>query len=449
MSRPFPQNADADSPESPQRPLLADLAAVGDFRRLIEKVDQFEFLVATDDISPLFDALITLPFITGEFQQDGRTLTLGLEKTRLQIPRVRQIPNLPIQIHACSPAAFTTEQIRLASSAAHWEQLVRRAEERGFSLNEFGLWRKGKGKIPWEPVPSATEDSFYASLDLPAIPPEVRDHLFEFDPDRFRPEALIRSEDIRGDLHLHTTYSDGTGSVEEMVAAAHARGLSYIALTDHSQRVYSAGGMDARQVGEYWKKIDQVNERLRRDGDSFRVLKGIEVDVLANGDLDLDDDVLAQADWVVASLHFDLDQSREEIHHRLFRALSNPYVCVMAHPTGKTAWTDFRIDLDRNYLFETAKKYGKALELNSQPRRLDLDWRSCLAARKIGVPIVISTDSHTPDEMAYLRYGINMARKAGLTPNDVLNTKTLEELLAARTAMLDQGEWRLFDRHLD
>jgi DNA polymerase (family 10) len=218
---------------------------------------------------------------------------------------------------------------------------------------------------------------------------------------------------------MHTTATDGKASLEEMVEAARERGLAYVAITDHSKRVSMANGLDARRLRREWAEIDKLNKKLR----GFTVLKGVEVDILEKGGLDLDDEVLAEADWIVASVHYGQNQPRDQITRRIVDALKNPHVSGIAHPTGRILNRRKAYEVDLDVVFKTARDYGKLLELNANPARLDLDDVACAAAKSFGIPIVISSDAHSTHGLDVLRFGINQARRAGLTKEDVANTR--------------------------
>ncbi len=224
-----------------------------------------------------------------------------------------------------------------------------RAKDRGLKINEYGVYRvDGKRE---KMIAGRTEEDVYATLDLPWIPPELREARREFEwADAGALPRLIELEDLRADLHMHTTETDGKASLEEMVEAARGRGLQYIAITDHSKRVTMARGMDGRRLRAQWKQIDKLNERL----DGFRVLKGVEVDILERGGLDLDDDVLAEADWVVASVHYGQNQSRDQITKRVVDALANPNVSAIAHPTGRLLNRREAYEIDLDAVFQAA-----------------------------------------------------------------------------------------------
>ena len=235
---------------------------------------------------------------------------------------------------------------------------------------------------------------------------------------------MIELDDLRGDLHTHTDATDGTATLEEMVEGAQRRGLKYLAITDHSQRVSMANGLTPERVLRQWEAIDRLNDKLQ----GFVVLKGIEVDILEKGGLDLPDAVLAQADWVVASVHYGQNQPREQITRRIVDALAHPSVSAIAHPTGRLIQRRKPYEVDLPAVFAAAVEHGKFLELNANPARLDLDDVACAAAKACGIPIVISTDAHSVAGLDVMRYGVLQARRAGLTRHDVANCLTWPQL---------------------
>ena len=373
--------------------------------------------------------LTALPFLQIQ-RQEGNLIEAHIERKKLLIADRQRFPGAVVRFFLCAPHSFAAESVFRSSAGEHWAELVRRAEERGLFLDETGLY-KGKKEIPL-----SKEEDLYRELGLPNLPAEVRDGLFEFTMGPGAPDLLIRRPQIRGDLHMHTLFSDGSGSIEEMADKSLSNGMEYIAVTDHSKRVSVANGMDEHRALIYWRTVDEINQRIREARIPSTILKGIEVDVLENAELDFNDEILSQADWVMASLHYHRSQPREQIHRRIEAAMRCPYVSAISHPTGKEWMSDFRIDMDFDYVLELAKKYDKCLEMNSQLHRFDLDWRLCRRAKEHGVKIVISTDSHSPSDLDYMRYGVQLARKAGLTADDILNTLPLEEIMKRRSAPL-------------
>jgi len=229
---------------------------------------------------------------------------------------------------------------------------------------------------------------------------------------------------VRGDLHTHSTWSDGLATIDQMADAARERGLKYLAITEHSKRATIANGLTAERLLQEWEEIDRLNKRLR----GFTVLKGVEVDILEAGGLDLPDDVLAQADWVVASLHYGQNQSRERITGRIIGALENPHVSAIGHPTGRLINRRSAYDVDLDAVLRAARDHGKMMELNAHPSRLDLDDVACAAAKNYGIPIVIATDAHNVTGLDAMRFGVLQARRGGLTKEDVANTRTWPQM---------------------
>jgi DNA polymerase (family 10) len=303
------------------------------------------------------------------------------------------------------------------------------AKDRGLKVNEYGIFQvkaKGKSKQADDDdegiyLAGRTEEEVYATLELPWFPPELREDRWEFGwAARGELPTLIEAADIRGDLHMHTNQTDGKATLDEMIAAAKERGLQYIAITDHSKRVSMANGMTAERLLRQWEQIDKLRDKLQ----GITVLKGVEVDILEAGGLDIDDETLSHADWVVASVHYGQKQPRAEITKRIVDALANPNVCAIAHPTGRILNRRKPYEVDLEAVFDAAKKHGKFLELNSNPAQLDLNDIHCAACRERGIPIVISTDAHSTQGLDVLRYGILQARRAGLTKQHVANTRS-------------------------
>jgi len=379
----------------------------GSYRRGKETVGDLDILVTADDPTEAMNALAA--FV-------GLGQIIGRGPTKMSI---RTAKGFQIDLRVVPPESFGAALQYFTGSKEHNIIVRGRAKDKGLKINEWGVFRVKDDKETR--IAGATEEEVYAALKLPVFPPELREGRREFEwADRGELPELITENDIRGDLHMHTTASDGAASIEEMVAAARERGLSYIAITDHSQRVSMARGLDPARVLAQWKEIDRLRPSLPK---GFTVLKGIECDILEKGGMDLPDDVLAQADWVIASVHYGQKQPREQITERILGAIANPHVSIVAHPTGRllNKREPYQVDLDA--VMMAAKKHGKLLELNANPVRLDLNDVYCAAAKQHGIPIVINTDAHHPDEMTVMRYGIVQARRAGLTKADVANTR--------------------------
>ena len=298
-------------------------------------------------------------------------------------------------------------------SKEHNIVIRQRTQKRGLKLNEYGLFRDD------ELVAGETEEAIYKAVDLPWIPPELRENRGEIElAEQDKLPKLLELKDIKGDLHMHTTATDGTASITEMIEAARERGLKYIAITDHSKRVTMANGLDAERLRKHWTEI----RKIREEYSDIEVLCGIECDILEDAELDLPDDVLAEADWVIAVLHYGLKQPGEQIMKRLLNAVKNPHVSAIGHPCGRIVGRRPGADIHYPDLFKAAADHGVLMEINAHPSRLDLDDIQAAAAKDHGIPIVINTDAHSTTGFDVMQYGVYQARRAGLEKNDVANT---------------------------
>ena len=309
-------------------------------------------------------------------------------------------------------------------SKEHNVALRGRANKMGWTLNEYALTTLQGGRR----VAGTTEEEIYAKLKLDFIPPELRENTGEIEAaEHHKLPHLIELGDIRGDLQMHTTASDGRNSIEEMAAAARALGYEYIALTDHSKAVTVANGLDEKRTREQIRKIHAAN--AKKPG--IRILAGSEVDILKDGRLDLDDEVLAELDVIVASVHSYMNLERAEMTERLLAAIENPYTQILGHPTGRLLLRRDGFPYDMEAILDAAAKHGVAVECNASPERLDLKDTYLRMAKERGVPVVISTDAHTTTTLQFMRYGVQMARRGWIEKKDVLNALPLEKFLAA------------------
>ena len=406
-----------------ESPAVRRVEPAGSLRRGRETVGDLDILVESDTPVAVMDQLIAWP--------EGTDVMLrGDTKTSIRGPRGMQI-----DLRVVPAASFGAALQYFTGSKEHNVKLRGRARDRGLTINEYGVFRlpaagddQGGPKGP--SLAGQTEAEIYAAVGLPWIPPELREGRHEIEQaDHDALPDLVTVADIRGDLHMHTTATDGEHTLAEMVRAAIDRGLAYIAITDHGQRVTMAHGLDRQRLLEQWTAIDRLNDSLAADGKPpIVVLKGIEVDLLEKGGLDLPDDLLAEADWVVASLHYGQNQPRDKITARLIEAIENPYVAVIGHPTGRLINRRPAYDVDLEAVIAAAARTGTFLEINANPWRLDLDDRHAAAAKAAGVKLVISTDAHSTRGFEVLRCGVLQARRAGLEANDVVNTRTLAGL---------------------
>jgi DNA polymerase (family 10) len=304
-------------------------------------------------------------------------------------------------------------------SKDHNVQLRRRAQERGLKLNEYGLFR-GRERIA-----GATEEGVYAALGLPWIPPELREGRGEIEAaERNALPKLVELEDLRGDLHAHTDASDGRDTLARMAAAARARGLEFMAITDHSRYLGVVHGLDAGRLSRQIDAIDALNAKLK----GFVVLKGAEVDILEDGRLALPDSILRRLDLVVIAIHSHFTEARDKQTARVLRALERPCVSILAHPTGRLIGDRAPYAIDFARILAAARTRPCYLELNSQPMRLDMDDLMCSATREHGVLVSIASDAHSGAELGYLAHGVRQARRGWLTAKDVLNTRPIAEV---------------------
>jgi DNA polymerase (family X) len=359
-----------------------DGEAAGDVRRWRDSSEHLAVICAASDPSPLLERFGALPQIVAVIERAARR-AVGVT-----------VEGVPIELVVAEPERYGTALVRATGSPAYVAAL--------------------------EPLPDAADEtSVYDGLGLPWCPPELREEPF-----RGEAPALVEADDIRGDLHCHTTWSDGRASVEEMARAAIERGYDYIAICDHTPAVGAVQGLTADDVRRQGEEIAAANELLA----PFRVLRGIECDILADGRLDLPDDVLAELDWVQASVHGGQRMPRREMTKRVEAALRNPHVCCLSHPTGRliNRRPENAVDLER--VFEVALEQGVALEVNGLPDRLDLRGEHVRDALRAGVPIVCSTDAHSVRGLGNMDLSIHTARRGWATPADVVNTRTRENL---------------------
>jgi DNA polymerase (family 10) len=395
-------------------PAIQQMEIAGSFRRGRETIGDLDLLVDANNVAAVMDRF-------GSFVQVQETIARGETKMA-----VRLISGLQVDLRVVPAESFGAALQYFTGSKDHNVIVRSRAKQRGLKVSDWGVFRveEANGDAKETYLAGRTEEEVYAAVGLPWFPPEMREAREEFNwAAEGELPTLITIEDIRGDLHMHTTASDGQDSIEEMVAAARARGLSYIAITDHSKRVSMAHGLDGERLRRQWREVDQVNRQV----EDVEVLKGIECDILEKGGMDLPDDVLAEADWVIASVHYGQNQSRQQITERILEALENPHVDMLAHPTGRLINRRDPYDVDLDQVMAAAVKYHKLLELNANPARLDLNDVYCAAAKRLGIPIVINTDAHSTSGMDVMRFGVLQARRGGLTAADVANTRSFSE----------------------
>lgn len=390
-----------------ESPGVKQVVAAGSYRRAKETIGDLDLLVTAVPDSPVMDRFVSYPEVE-EILVQGPTKASVRLACKLQVD-VRVVPE---DSYGAALQYFT-------GSKAHSVTLRQLAQQRGLKLNEYGLFKGDRS------VAGATEESVYAAVGLPWIPPELREDRGEFEAARAgRLPALIDVADLKGDLHAHTKATDGRNSMREMAEAARARGLEYLAITDHSRRLTMAKGLDPKRLFEQLEEIDRLNETLS----GIMLLKGIEVDILEDGSLDLPDEDLCRLDLVVGAVHSHFRLSRQKQTERILRAMDHPCFTIFAHPSGRLINERAPYDVDMARLIRHARERGCFLEVNAHPIRLDLTDTDCRMAKEEGVMLSINSDAHSVFDLVNLRYGVGQARRGWLEKKDVLNTKCLREL---------------------
>jgi len=392
-------------------PGVVRAVVAGDARRRAEVVRDL-VLVLVADVAPgeLFKRLNQLPGVLEFAGQDDRRVTL------------RFAGGASAQIVVTTPVNFGAVLAHATGSEAHLGDLAAHAAARDFALTGAALWRGSTF------VATPDEPAFYAALGLDYVEPELREGQGEVAAAaEHRLPRLIERSDLRGLLHCHTRYSDGSNTVEELALACREAGYQYVGITDHSQAAAYAGGLRPDDLARQADEIDAVNQRL----DGFRVLKGVEADILQDGRIDFDDAVLARLDFVIASIHTRFNMGEREMTARILAAMDNPHLTIIGHPTGRLLLSRDPYGLDLDAVIEKEAATGVALEINADPHRLDLDWRGVRRARARGARISIGADAHNVAGLANVEYGVGIARKAWLGATDVLNAHPVDEFLAS------------------
>lgn len=389
-----------------EAPGIANLDIAGSYRRRRETIGDLDVLATSTHPGEVIERFVAYP-------ESAKVISRG--ETRVT---VLLRGGLQVDLRVVEPAAYGAALLYFTGSKAHNVELRQIAQDRHYKLNEYGLYR-GTRRIAGK-----TEADVYAKLGLDWIPPELREARGELAQAReHRLPSLVTLEQIKGDLQMHTTASDGEASLEEMIEACRARGYDYCAITDHSKRVTMANGLDPKRLRAQWKAIDAWNASHA----GFTVLKSVELDILESGRMDLPDAVLAEADYVVASVHYGMTQSKQALTRRLLGAIAHPHVDAIGHPTGRLLLRRESFPLDFDAVARAAAEHGCLLELNGHPERMDLPDTLAAAAKALGVRFVLSTDSHHPNNLAFMRYAVDLARRAGLEAGDIVNTLPLSE----------------------
>ncbi len=374
----------------------------GAYRRRVEVVSDLQVLVASFDPAAVVQSCGDFSEVQGVGELEGSTCTVFLRG------------GVKVELRFVAAVSFATSLLILTGSEGHVEKLRERADERGMELSP-----------PSSPSSPPDEASIYDALDLPHIPPELRENRGEIEAASL--PNLIALPDIRGDLHMHSTWSDGRASLEEMLEACAQRGYEYFAITDHSKALAMAGGLDAKKLQRQWMEVEQVAAKHPE----IRLLRGMEVDILGDGQLDLEDELLEELDVVLIAVHSRFNLPEAEQTARVIKAMQHPEVDILVHPTGRLLNRRGPIALDLDAVLECAAEFGVAVELNSHPDRLDLSDENLMKAKERGLKVVISTDAHRVPDLGLMPYGVAQARRAWLEKGDVVNTLSGEEFLAA------------------
>jgi DNA polymerase (family X) len=397
-------------------PGIDEITPAGSLRRGRETVGDLDLLATgpacePDVVSAAVEHVANLPLI-------DKLIAKGQNKVSFTLRN-----NLQVDVRLLPRSSYGAALQYFTGSKMHNVALRQRAIKRGLTLSEYALLRLEDNVI----VASASEAEIYNALDLDYIPPELRENGGELDAaaNHTLPQ-LITIADIRGDLHMHTNATDGRDTIRQMAEAALARGLAYIAITDHSKNLAMTNGLDDTRALAHIKRIREVDAEMEG---RIRILPGIEVDILAEGALDLDDSTLAQMDIVVASVHSHFNQPAEEMTARVLRAIENPYVRILGHPTGRKVLGREPYAINIDTILKQAAKLGVAVEHNASPARADLNDLHLRLAKQHGCKIVVDTDAHATEELDQIRYGITQLRRAWLTPADILNTQPTAEAL--------------------
>jgi DNA polymerase (family 10) len=392
--------------------------AAGSLRRMRDTVGDLDLLATVRQGSPVMERF-------AGYEDVRHVLAQGPTRASVVLKNGMQV-----DLRAVRGESFGAAWVYFTGSKAHNIALRRLAQEQGLKINEYGVYRGADGAA--ERVAGESEASVYRAVGMAFIEPELREDRGELEAARQgRLPVLLQRTDLRGDLHVHTTESDGHDSIEAMAEAARAHGLEYLAITDHSRRLALVHGLDPVRLAKQIDRIDRINERLQ----GFTVLKGIEVDILEDGTLDLPDSILQRLDLVVGAVHHRFDLPRARQTERLLRAMDQRFFSILAHPTGRLIGEREPYEIDLLRVLRHARQRGCFVELNAHPSRLDLDDKACQMAKAEGVLVSLNSDAHSALDFDNLRHGVGQARRGWLEKADVLNTRPLAALrpLLART----------------
>jgi len=386
---------------------IKEITVAGSYRRRKETVGDLDILVTCKKGSNVMDRF-------AEYEDVKKVVSKGTTRSTIVLRS-----GLHVDLRVLRQVSYGAALHYFTGSKAHNIAVRKLGVKKKLKINEYGVF-KGKKRTAGK-----TEKQVFEAVNLPYIEPELRENRGEVEAaQKGSLPQLVGLDDIRGDLHAHTKETDGHASLEEMADAAKAHGYDYLAITDHSKKVTMARGLDAKRLAEQIKEIDRLNGKLK----DIVILKGIEVDILEDGSLDLGDDILKELDLTVCSVHYHRKLSKKKMTERIIRAMDNPYFNIFAHPTGRliNERNPYEIDLER--IMEAAKERGCYLEVNAHPDRLDLTDRHCKMAKDMGLKLAVSTDAHSVADLDFIRYGLDQARRGWLEADDIINTRSLREL---------------------
>ncbi|HOE95270.1 MAG TPA: DNA polymerase/3'-5' exonuclease PolX [Candidatus Sumerlaeota bacterium] len=393
-------------------PGIGRLELAGSLRRRRETIKDIDLVATAADPAAVMQAFVTMPGVL-------RVVGHGATKSSILLAG-----GIPADLRVVAEDEFAAALNYFTGGKEHNTALRGRARRMGLKLNEYGLFREAPGDEPGERLPTPDEAAIYQRLGLAYIEPELREGEGEIEAaEAGELPRLVTADQVRGVLHCHTTYSDGRLGVLELAAACRDLGYEYLCICDHSQSAAYAGGLRVDAIRRQWDEIDAANAQL----DGFRIFKGIESDILAEGELDYDDGLLARFDLVVASIHSRMTLDREAMTRRICRALAHPAVRILGHPTGRLLLRREPYGVDIDQVIETAVRHNVLLEINAHPHRLDLDWRLVRRAKARGARFAVNPDAHRREELGYIPYGVGIARKGWLEAEDVINMLPLKQ----------------------
>jgi DNA polymerase (family 10) len=398
----------------------------GSLRRRKETIKDIDILVSAEDPKPVMEVFVKLPQVV---QVTGHGDTKSSVTVAVPGPGgTRALMNADLRV--VKDAQFPSALHHFSGSKEHNIAMRSRAQQQGLKINEYELLG------PKGPLPCKEEADVFRALGLDYVPPEMREDTGELVvAEQHRVPKLVELRDLQGTFHCHTTASDGNNSLEEMAEAARALGLKYLGIGDHSQSLTVANGLTPDRVRQQQKEIDALNKKLK----GFHVFKGTECDILFDGRLDFDDDLLATFDYVVASVHSHFNMTEEEMTARMVRAVSHPRVTMLGHATGRLLLRRDGYKVDLEAVLKAAAEHGTMVEINAHPQRLDLDWVHVKRARALGVKLVINPDAHHVNDLAYVSYGVDVARRGWLEKGDVFNTLSVDEVKKEFAARRKKG----------